>query len=389
MKFIKNKFSSLVAVVLLSSTLFLVQCQQKTIIEGVGDLYVLYDENEGYRILAAGSDGELLDTLLYTSLKSLWFRYIAADEQTEVTFDFRLHDKKKHRKEERFSVPWIPEKLLVVSDLHGRLDAFVALLKGNGVIDDRLHWRYGKNQLIFIGDILDRGRDDNGIAWLLYKLQEEAWQAGGKVVFIPGNHEDLVLKNDLRYVNKEHLEFAEKTGVSYSDLYGPNTVLGHWIRSSDLIWVVGEDLFVHAGLSTVMVENDYSIEEINQLGKQFIGYSTKEKKELHPRNELLFGRYGPLWYRGLVFDTERYPPISSEDLDIVLQYYKVKRIIVGHSEVKEIEQRYDGRVFAVNVKHYRNYPTDSTAALLIKRDSTFAVTYTGKKTLPRLYPPSG
>lgn len=370
------------AVFLFLFVFFFVQCQQKTVIEGKGDLFVLYQEDDGCRIVAAGVDGELIDTLFSNIPANLLFRYHAAEEETDVTFDFALHrEKSKWRlfaKNKRTGSK-LPEKTLVVSDLHGRLDAFAALLTGNGVTDDDYSWTFGTNRLVFIGDILDRGRDDNGIAWLLYKLQEEAKRVGGEVVFLQGNHEDLVLKNDLRYVHKEHLAFADTMGISYADLYGAHTVLGAWIRNSPLIFVNGDFLFVHAGMSPVMVDQEYSVEEINQLVQEYIGYPTKEKKELHPRNEVLFGRDGPLWYRGLVFDSEKYPPIDSDDLDKVLQYYDVKHIVVGHSEVKEIEERYDRRVYAVNVKHAKNFKKNRTAGLMICVDTLYAVTYAGEQ----------
>ena len=45
------------AVILFLFVFLSVQCQQKTIIEGKGDLYVLYQEDNSYRIVAAGVDG--------------------------------------------------------------------------------------------------------------------------------------------------------------------------------------------------------------------------------------------------------------------------------------------------------------------------------------------
>ncbi|MFY9115674.1 MAG: metallophosphoesterase [Bacteroidales bacterium] len=359
-----------------------VRCQQHTIIEGKGDLYILQQEEGGYRVVAAGVNGELIDTLLEKVPDNLLFRYHAAHDKTDVTFDFTLHRESRRWDifaKKNLQESLLPEKTLVVSDLHGRLDAFSALLTSNGVTDDDYRWTFGTNRLVFIGDIVDRGRDDNGIAWLLYKLQEEAKKAGGEVVFLQGNHEDLVLKNDLRYVHKEHLAFADTIGIPYADLYGKHTVLGAWIRNSPLIFVAGDFLFVHAGLSTVMVDQEYGIEEINRLIQEYIGYPNKERNEFHPRNEVLFGRDGPLWYRGLVFESEKYPPINSDDLEKVLQYYGIKHMVVGHSEVTEVEKRYNGCVYAVNVKHARNYKSNRTGGLMIDGDTLYAVTYSGEK----------
>lgn len=349
---------------------------QDITIKGYGDLYVLYNTDNSVRVLAAQTDGDVLDTTFTKLPDNLKLHYTAADLDTSVDFEFSLHSRIKHSwRQEK------PQKTLVVSDLHGHIGAFVDLLKGNGVVNDSLNWIYGKNQLIFIGDILDRGRDDNGIAWLLYKLEKEAEDAGGRMDFILGNHEDLVLKDDIRYVHEEHLIFSAKVGIPYTELYGINTELGRWIRDSYLIIIVGDDLFVHAGLNTEMVEKRYKVGEINELGWRHIGLPTESRNDLHKRNELLFGSSGPLWYRGLVSDSERHSPLKFDDLNKVLSFYNVDRIIVGHTEVEEIDWRYNGQVIAVNVRHYRNFEKNRTAGLLIEGSNYFTVNYTGDKVL--------
>lgn len=130
-----------------------------------------------------------------------------------------------------------------------------------------------------------------------------------------------------------------------------------------------------------MVDKSYKIGEINELGWRFVGFPTQVKNELHSRNKSLFGSDGVIWYRGLSRDSESRPGISSEDLNKVLKYYKVDRIIVGHSEVDEIDWRYNGRVIAVNVRHYRNLYENRTAALLIESGKYYSVNYTGDKEL--------
>lgn len=346
------------------------------LIQGYGDLYVLHNKDNSIRIVAAKANGDVLDTTFVQIPEDLKFSYNSMDKNTNINFEFKLHRRIKHSWRQKK-----PEKTLVISDLHGHLDAFIAVLKGNKVIDDKLNWTYGKNQLIFLGDILDRGRDDNGIAWLLYKLEKQADESGGRLDFLLGNHEDLVLKDDIRYVNEAHLIFAAKAGIPYTDLYGVNTELGRWIRDSYLALVVNDNLFIHAGLSLKMIQKNYKLGEINELAWRYIGYPTKERNSMHSRNELLFGSDGPLWYRGLAVDSEKYQPILSDDLDKILDYYKVKRIIVGHSEVDEVEWRFGGQVIAVNVKHYENYLNNKTAGLLIEGNHFYSVTYSGEKKL--------
>lgn len=369
-----KKINFIILFTLLLLSHLIAQPVQDLKIKGYGDLYVLYNADNTVRVISAQADGNVLDTTFAKLPENLKLHYIAADPDTGIDFEFQLHNRIKHSwRQEK------PEKTLVVSDLHGHLGAFVAFLKGNGVVDDNLSWIYGKNQLIFLGDILDRGRDDNGIAWLVYKLEKEAENAGGRLDFILGNHEDLVLKDDIRYVHEDHLIFAAKAGIPYAELYGTNTALGRWIRDSYMIIVVGNDLFVHAGLNREMVEKRYKIGEVNELGWRYAGFPTEVKKDLHRRNELLFGSSGPLWYRGLASDSERHSPIQSDDLDKVLKYYDVERIIIGHTEVNEIDWRYNGRVIAVNVRHHKNFENNRTAGLLIEGDNYYSINYTGDK----------
>ena len=371
-----RKVSLITVYIFIFVSLLTAQTTKNVVVKGFGGIYVMHNEDESIRIVSEKADGNVLDTTIYEAYQDFKLHYYAADKDTDVDFEFQLHDRIKNSWKQD-----VPNKTLVVSDLHGRLDAFVAILKGNGVVDDNLNWIYGNNQLVFIGDIFDRGRDDNGIAWLVYKLEKEADDAGGALNFILGNHEDLVLKDDLRYVHEDHFVFSSKAGIPYSELYSVDTELGRWLRDSYLIVTVGADLFVHGGLSTELVDKRYKIGEINELGWRFVGFPTKVKNELHSRNERLFGSDGAIWYRGLVRDSESRPGISSEDLDKVLKYYKADRIIVGHSEVDEIDWRYDGRVIAVNVRHNRNLYENRTAALLIENGQYYSVNYTGDRVL--------
>ena len=66
-----------------------------------------------------------------------------------------------------------------------------------------------------IGDIFDRGKDVPQIFWLFYKLEDEAAKAGGTVSFLLGNHEPLVLANDLLYTKDKYKVLAQKLNMDY------------------------------------------------------------------------------------------------------------------------------------------------------------------------------
>ncbi len=355
--------------------------EKDDIIDGYGNLHIFPGSGKSIRVVAAKAGGAVLDTLVAEPTDKLKFRYHSMGEGVNVSFDFNLHSGIEH--------PYTlgqPAKTLVVSDFHGQLGAAVAVLKGNGVVDDELNWTFGTNQLLVLGDMLDRGRDDNGIAWLVYKLEKEAEEAGGRLDFISGNHEDLVMKNDLRYIHADHTAFVKKAGVAYNVLYGPGTELGRWLRGRYLVLTEGEggNIFVHAGINPALVDGKYTVREMNELGLLYTGMPNAERNKLNPRNEKLFDGssstlYGVIWYRGMVKDDGT--AISSANLDKVLNYYGAGRMFVGHTEVPEVAWRYDGRVVAINVAHATNYPKDGTAGVLMEGGNIYSVTYSGKKVL--------
>jgi hypothetical protein len=68
---------------------------------------------------------------------------------------------------------------------------------------------------------------------LIYALEAEARKAGGGVLFVLGNHETMVMRDDLRLSQSQVPAVCRDTGVdSYSQLFGPDSVLGQWLRNA-------------------------------------------------------------------------------------------------------------------------------------------------------------
>src|SRR5512134_3111465 len=72
-------------------------------------------------------------------------------------------------------------RILAVSDIHGEYDALVGFLLRAGVIDEAGHWSWGSGHLVVLGDVFDRGTRVTECLWLVYRLEQEAQQAGGRV----------------------------------------------------------------------------------------------------------------------------------------------------------------------------------------------------------------
>jgi hypothetical protein len=167
-----------------------------------------------------------------------------------------------------------------------------------------------------------------------------------------GNHEMMVFHNDLRYVDPKYTEGIVKVlRVSYPDLFGPDMELGRWLRSKHTVIKLNDVLFVHGGLPPRVAERDVSLKAINQLTRETIDSRSYERvfieelrKHYRHTDESMF------WYRGYHRAEEgKYPKVTSEQIDAILDTYDVSAIVVGHTGVDRIESLYDGRVIGIDV----------------------------------------
>lgn len=241
-------------------------------------------------------------------------------------------------------------RILAVSDVHGEYEALVELLVSAGVIDAEHDWIWGDGQLVVVGDVFDRGDRVTESLWLIHRLERQAAAASGRVHYVLGNHEVMVLRGDLRYVNEGYLRgIVRRSRVKYQDLFGPATELGRWLRSKNAMTVVNGILFVHGGVSPELVASELDLSAVNAGVRRAIdarSYTVAFDSTL----SFLLGSEGPLWYRGYHRAMEdRYPKASERDVEAVLDRFGATAVVVGHTEVPEVSGLYDGRVYAVDI----------------------------------------
>jgi hypothetical protein len=241
-------------------------------------------------------------------------------------------------------------RFFAVSDIHGDYEHLTEILLNTGIVDSSLHWRWGNSHLVIDGDVFDRGAAVTECLWLIYRLEQEAIQAGGAVHFILGNHELMVLRGDLRYVHERYTAgIAKRNRFTYDDLFGPDMALGRWLRTKQTVLSLNSTLFVHGGISTDLVHRGLSLPNLNDIVRRGLDYSSPQ---LYYDSivQYAYGSFGPLWYRGYTTELEnRYPMITVGALDSVLAYYEVDRAVVGHTEHDSLTALYDGRVIAIDV----------------------------------------
>ncbi len=87
----------------------------------------------------------------------------------------------------------------------------------------------------------------------------------------------------------------------------------------------------------------------------------------------------PLWYRGYFEDWNDYKKTSQSEVDAVCNYYKVQKIIVGHTIVEEIKTHFNGKVIGIDVTRHYDNKKNKPSALLIENNVFYAVDELGRK----------
>lgn len=233
------------------------------------------------------------------------------------------------------------DKIAALSDIHGQYDLMLDILKNNKIIDNDLKWSFGTGHLVIVGDIFDRGDKVTEILWFIYNLEKQALENDGMVHYLLGNHEYMVLQNDVRYVNKKYLSSAELLGTTYTDMFNDQTVLGRWLRSKNTVVRIDDNLFVHGGISLEFVYAGFDPTAVNNIMRKAID---KPKEKMDPLElEKYFGYYGPIWYRGYFEDN-----LPESRIDSILTVSNVKHIVVGHTSQLEVKELYHRKIFAVD-----------------------------------------
>jgi len=247
-----------------------------------------------------------------------------------------------------------PSKFLAISDFDGHIEGLTMVLRGEGVIDENFNWTYGDGHLIISGDLFDRGFHITECMWLLYKLESQAETAGGKLHLIIGNHEMFNLTDDWRYVEVKYFNDAYLMGRRMSELYGPNTELGRWLRSKNIIEEIGGHAFMHGGISPEVSALNLTYDQINDYGRlKMNGISC-------PNTEctLVNSDEGIYWYRGMVREE-----LTQQQVDDILNSIGVGRVILGHTKDNTIRSIYEGRVIAIDMYHVDNFEDGFMEAL--------------------------
>jgi hypothetical protein len=271
----------------------------------------------------------------------------------------------------------IPSKIIAISDIEGNYNAFYSFLLSNKIIDKQYNWIFNDGHLVLLGDFMDRGQNVTQILWLIYKLEQEALKFGGKVHYILGNHEIMNINSQIKYVNRKYLAIAQQyTNIkNYKEAYSElikNNILINWLITKNISTIIGNYLFVHGGISPNLLDTGLSIDSINNIARK--------DKFIAEKNDLIFGRMGPLWYRGMIENyKDYYSKISENQVDRILKRYDVDKIIIGHTIVRDISYDFNQKILRIDVKHGKNKFSGKTIGILIENNMIYKINDLGEK----------
>ena len=314
---------------------------------------------------------------------------ISKDDSIQVRVNNKDSDKFYFKIRNEYSIEKseykMPEKLIAISDIEGNFDGFSGFLKKNGIIDSNFNWIFKNGHLVLVGDFVDRGNSVTQVLWLIYKLEKQAKKNGGKVHFILGNHEIMNFQGNGGYNQEKYIKVAQEISKkeewekAIQLMFSDNTELGNWLRTKNVIKKIGDYIFVHAGLHPELLDYKVDLDKINRITRKNWDKDLYRNPKDDETANFLIGRISPIWYRGLVTDSKYYDKINEVDLNKVLEYYNAKKIIVGHTVVRNISTGFNGKVIRVDLKHGIEKNSGFTKGLLIENGIEYIIDDNGNK----------
>ncbi|MCA0931155.1 metallophosphoesterase [Lutimonas saemankumensis] len=265
--------------------------------------------------------------------------------------------------------------IYVVGDVHGRYPQLITLLQKSKVIDMDLNWIAGEAHLVFLGDLFDRGSQVTKVLWFIYRLEDQAKSAGGKVHLVLGNHEIMTMTKDLRYLNVKEKNIAIGHKVTYDQMFHPqNSLLGLWLSGKPSVLKIDQFIFAHGGIVDL---GTFTLNSFNEavsyymkdpmyleLTQEFPDSTKYDVERWYRMRDFFFYENGPYWYRGYVLQDT-----LDVQLNAMLKKYKSKVHIVAHTTRKTITRKYDGKLLTTDLDDA------ATELLFIKRNRRSTETF--------------
>ncbi|SIR08273.1 metallophosphoesterase [Maribacter ulvicola] len=270
------------------------------------------------------------------------------------------------------------QPILAISDIESGYKTFRDFLITHKVIDTNLNWIFEKGHLVLVGDFVDRGFSTTQVLWFIYKLEQDAKNKGGHVHFIIGNHELYNMQGKFKSASYKYYGVASILEKQHHDLYNNNAFLGRWMAFKNTIERINGHLFAHGGIHPGIAKYDITLDQVNQINRDNYHLSYFPKPEETIEQLVTSNKKGICWYRGYFKDD-----LSQEDVAIGIDKFNATDIIVGHTLQWSVKKLYNGKVYAIDVKHpkdyNKNWPNKNSEGLLITPEKFYRLKHDGKQ----------
>lgn len=188
----------------------------------------------------------------------------------------------------------VPEgrRVYAIGDIHGRNDLLNKLIEK--IVADDHERGEAESEIVFLGDLVDRGPDSSGVIETAMALKEQL----GEVRFLMGNHEEVYLKA---------AEGNEKAAKFFNRIGGKETILSYEISMKEYMdmdhaaladripslfpeshvnfikgfedqIVIGDYVFVHAGVRPEVPLADQEPKDLRWIREEFLSYKEPHEK---------------------------------------------------------------------------------------------------------------
>ncbi|WP_209346943.1 metallophosphoesterase family protein [Pontixanthobacter sp. CEM42] len=179
------------------------------------------------------------------------------------------------------------ERLYVIGDIHGRLDLFDALVRA--IEEDDKQSGEAETTIILLGDLVDRGPHSAGVIQLA-----QLWEEYRAIRYLFGNHEEMfldsfddleVMRHFLKHGGRETIlsyGVSEKQFNNSSTEELQNLMIDKvpksdrkFLKSFEDMIIVGDYLFVHAGINPNRALDDQKPRELRWIRDKFLDHKDR------------------------------------------------------------------------------------------------------------------
>ena len=241
----------------------------------------------------------------------------------------------------------IPEKIVVVGDIHADYETLIKTLQYAGLINKKLEWTGKKTHLVVIGDLVDgknrvgdwTNDSDIKVIYFLEKLIDSANKIGGKVVILLGNHEFMNMAGNFSYSG---IKGIKEMGGENSRAKYFRGEFKQFAKKCYLAVQYDDWIFCHAGIAPE-ISKKYSIHDLNTLLLLYLDNRMNDAIK-NRFVEIISGANGILTTREFGVDE-----VDCARLNKTLANYRANHMVVGHTVQKHINSLCNHKLWRVDV----------------------------------------